>query len=399
MAPGQQHRPSFISRWLAGGAASERHPSPTRQRPSFFGRLLDGHHHKTEDNKESPDREQLVERLTSEVMALEESDKEDKTFTLTANEVRLLLNLPLPKTKLATEEPEDSCPPPPPPPPPVQPLLEMNKVLDAWDFETNEELSGDEIQAIMIALAADQQEVSALTFTSSDSDNSDDESDFLTAPPPPSLSREKRQVTIQTLDESEEGVPQFLVTFAGNDLRKHEKTGSHDHPAVPPRPSLLCREFSIQPYPHPLLDDETSSTKGEQSKNNNGQETVPKPKRGSRRVSVQRLEAEEGDNDNDAPIQYVISLPQVVSDFDNHNNIEKIKIKDKKPSPVVRQVTVQPSTHEIRECNKDKPPRPTDGRPTLKGFRPMSVRLNGGRMFESFQVGPLDDGNDSHRCS
>jgi len=375
-------RPSFFSRWLAGGSAPG------------------GADDDDDDGASSPAKDELVQKLKRQLEENQGQDEEERTFTLTARELRLLLDLPPPTIGDATVPPGGT-----PPPPPVHDLPELSSVFDAWDFTTHStasttssldysdstnntaDLSGDEIQAIMIALAADR-----------DCEAQAEGGGALASPqwrPAPA----KRQVSIQAIstklwgsnsnrsnlleedDDDDEDDIQFLVTL-----------GDGDTVAPPPPPSffsdmmaspqfdatraLLSRSFSIQPCPLPENHNEDEDEEETTDK-------LSKPDTlSTRQISVQQLsipddhdkevEGEatttDGSNHSTRPksIRYLISIPKHASASTLQN-----KRHDRAPQRVVRQVTVQPaySTSDATCGNKDHPPVMTQRRPTLHALK------------------------------
>lgn len=390
-------QPSFFGRWLAG--AQDPQDQQTQQkrqqqrgnRPSLLGFLFDngdndGTSKANAENtggSSSIEKEKLVQKLTRQ---LEESGNE--SFTLTSKELRLLLDLPEKKSLAFAMSDSDDMPCPPP----VEPLPVQSSVFDSWDFTSTDDLSGDEIQAIMIALAADQQ---AAPRSAIMSDSSDNEDDMLA--PPALISKNARQVSIQKID-SMEG-PQYLVTLGDNNggevpppppsllsatglsLNTHTEEDSLNSSftsSVSMKPSGLARQFSIQPFP-------TGESGGVTA-------TAEKPNSvGARQISVQALprgpkgSASTDNQEESAAAHYVVSLPELKAASERGKNNA---IPDKSPSPPTRKVSVQPALLDFFE-NKDAPPNQYKRCATLEGFRSVSVRMNGGKTFESFQMGPL----------
>ena len=393
-------QPSFFGRWLAGAQGpqdqqiQEQKQQQRGKRPSLLGFLFDNGDNDgaSKANAEktgssSREKEKLVQKLTRQ---LEDSGIE--SFTLTPKELRLLLDLPEKKSLAFVTSGSDGVPCPPP----VEPLPVQSSLFDSWDFTSTDDLSGDEIQAIMIALAADQQTAPASTMIS-DGSNKSGEDEMLA--PPALISKNARQVSIQKID-SMEG-PQYLVTLgnsnggevpplppsllstAGFSLTTHseeeEALRSSSTSSVSMKPSGLTRQFSIQPFP-------TGESAGVTT-------AAEKPNAvGTRQVSVQALPKGSACTDSQEEIaaaHYIVSLPELKAATERG---KRNAVPDKIPSPPTRKVSVQPALLDFFE-NKDGPPShlkrcPTNSS-TLDGFRSVSVCMNGGKSFENFQMGPL----------
>ena len=103
------------------------------------------------------------------------------------------------------------------------------------------------------------------------------------------------------------------------------------------------------------------------------------PSTTARQVSVRALLPSQDSHEHDGgAAQYIISLP--VSAFRQNatanNSSSHMDTKDRRPSPVLRKVSVQPALTDWSIDHQDTPPHPSTRRPTLAGFRSVSVRLH-----------------------
>ena len=214
-------------------------------------------------------------------------------------------------------------------PPPPTPLRETSSHFAAWDMTSADNLSADEIQAVMIALTANDQSPRDIP----DSDSEDEDGLSFIAPPPTPL----RNVSIQQLPSV--GGPEFLVTLASNG-------GVPATPALTEediqwltgevtKPEATYRRYSIQPL----------SSKPQTLK--------------ARQASVQALPSRQ----NQGESSYWVTLP-------SSGAVWKVK---KNPDPTPRTVSLQ-----RRRLSTSQ------RRPHLTFFRPTS-RMNGKDL--SFVVG------------
>lgn len=363
-------QPNLLGRWMAGG-------QQTQKRPSIFniGRLFSGI--PPESSIDSWERKELVEKLAKQLNESKiDNDGSPRTFTLTESELRLLLDLGENVNCENRKDDGEDCPSP------LEDLSgsEASDLFDDYDFTSADDLTGDEVQAIMIALAAQRE------------NNDSDDGDIIPVPttlkndgksmltPPPTLKSAARQVSIQTMPSTTG--PQFLVTVGDGDGKL--ELPPPPTPSLEAKPSVISnRQYSIQSTARP---DQLSTT--------------------ARQVSVQALPRSGGSNTNDAQ-QFVICLPgsaisvpttnNDIKDEDESNGKEET---DKPPALAIRQVSVQPFARKRTErivniqnapSSNTTPKQQKQRRQLPKrdpGFHRVGIRVNGKNM-ESFQVGGL----------
>ena len=407
-------QPSYFGRWLAGAQEpqdkqqqQQQQQRQQRKRPSLLGFFFDNGDSNNNgpsavdtteldnDSSRKDAKENLIRELTFQ---LEECGKQ--SFTLTSKDVRLLLDLPEKKSLSLTRAGSDSGPCPPP----IKPLPVQSSLFDSWDFTSTDELSGDEIQAIMIALEANQLGGSSLAV--GNDGNSNNKEGLIS--PPALISNNARQVSIQKLD-SRNG-PQYLVSLGDID---GNEVPLPPPPPPPPPPSLplatdvghstdtedkylssmstcpislkpgLARQFSIQPFP----------SEGKKKTLTGEKPAIIK----ARQVSVQALSlspkgstSNNGEDEESAAVHYVISLPETgVTDCGSKDDNDNNASPEKRSSRLVRKVSVQPTLSNSIDNKKDTSPPLLKKNSAPEGFRSVSVRMNGGQALNNFQLGPL----------
>lgn len=213
--------------------------------------------------------------------------------------------------------------------PPPAPLRETSSCFAAWDMTSPDNLSGDEIQAVMIALTAADQ-------PSRDTSDSDSEEDDLSYIATPSIC--PRNASVQQLPSV--GGPEFLVTVARTDREPSRAALTEEDiqwlTGEVTKPESISRQYSIQPLgvgrPQPLK---------------------------TRQASVQTLPSRQ----NEAEASYWVTLP-------SSGAVWKV---NKNPDPVARTVALR-----RRRASS------SSQKPGLTFFRPSS-RMNGKNL--SFVVG------------
>lgn len=231
-------------------------------------------------------------------------------------------------------------------PPPPAPLREISSHFDAWDMTSCDNLSPDEIQAVMIALTAAE---------AKQTPPSEEAPSVL----PPAMC--PRNVSVQQLPSV--GGPEFLVTVAHNQ-EEGEASSAQAQPrlteddiewltAEVAKPTMATRQYSIQAVESPRQSPERQA---------------PVPAKMVRQASVQPLPNRE----NSTGSAYWVTLPS------NSAAVWKVNAK---PDQVIRQVSLQRRRPSGRQ-------QPTDSRRRQSGlsfFRPQS-RMNGKDL--AFVVGP-----------
>ncbi|CAB9498175.1 expressed unknown protein [Seminavis robusta] len=342
---------SYLASWMAGGSPPlSTNPPATQDEEPISAKNTTVCSLSTLD---ALARDDLIRELREKLQ--KDSSKADATYTLHAWELRLLVGLPsntsttcstamrtvsasdvaIVAEEVASPESESSSVPP------IMEPLETSPVFSNWDItsffgsegdhKNESSLSSEEVQAIMIALAAEEQDPTSRQQWPS-----------FTRP----QSMDARQISIQSF-ATREGDLEIMV------LLDQALQDQDDVDTTPTRPGqVTARQVSIQ--------ETTTRT----------DTTSPGPdpiKMQGRQASVRPA----------APSKFVVTFP---SDTNHHKEERGLP---KPATGIRRQVSVQPSHNNTTEpavgTSTSRPPT------TNATHRQVSVRLDGGESKLSFQ--------------
>ncbi|CAB9497316.1 expressed unknown protein [Seminavis robusta] len=351
----------------------------------------------------------LVKDLTNKVEGLDD----DTVVSLTAREIRLLLGLPdnqqrqsvkdcsrrrrstetsLPRlSEVESESSEFNVTGASVPPTVIEPT-DTSNLFTMWDFTSKEKLSADEIQAVMIALAAENQQ----RWEGQENDGLEEDDDIHSSRPSPLSSRE---VSIQSLlldddDSTNNNIAEFLVTLGGTTTTTTSQPAAKRHSRKLRRQTEI-RQLTIQSEEEKKTDDLEATAI----------ESCPDILAG-RQVSVRPVQAHEEGSILDVT-QFVVTFSD--SSSSSTQSTPKGEEEEVPPPPrplssfssLARQLSIQPAPFDgpfsfqgggggnpfsDEEETMLMMPVPALTRPGMMSERQVSVRVNGNPKPVSFRV-------------